>query len=596
MNPDPLRPSGDWTGPASNQPTGPGYGPAPVQPGQSNPVDASTMPQQMPTSEPVMQRSQPGTVYGQSALATSLLSSPRHPPADQHLPSWFRQGQGPNPNTGANTTYGSVGMQNKSYGRPGLDVRPAPSYQPQSGQPPAGYGYGAPEGQHYSGQLSPMTGQYLGGYPTQRSRKKKLLVGLAAFLVIGGILAGVFGWYVPNRPDNVWKTGIGRTGEAMAALLDEATSKENLKDLTDTRLTGNLNMTASNFGSVKGSIDSWKTEKASDTTATATYTGTDAKERNLGFQLKTQLANEAQYPDGYLTFTGLTTLGADMYLGDTTQYEGKWFFASGKYLESLAGQSTGGESEAKDKKVTDEEYIAATKDVMKTTQEYVFSSDSEKAVLENRRFVGKEMIQGIKTNQYTVGINKANAKKYCEALAETVINTAAYKKTVSDAKTRKERLKEQKAACKDKTADIQKSDTFDVWIGGTYRIVHKMRFADSKNKKDYVDIGHDYQGGDKINMYAVLKAPSKKTDMDMRFVVNKKISGATAKITVVGRNPESAYDIKVNLTTKPYKGKQTIDTPTENIINVQELLQQMEAEAGTIKQDGPIDEQDFAPA
>ncbi len=76
----------------------------------------------------------------------------------------------------------------------------------------------------YNPSAGPTTG--INTTPRQGKRKVILFGAMAAVLVLAGSAAAVFGVYIPNKPQNVWKTGLNRSGTAVQKLVATVTTKD----------------------------------------------------------------------------------------------------------------------------------------------------------------------------------------------------------------------------------------------------------------------------------------------------------------------------------------------------------------------------------
>ncbi len=51
-------------------------------------------------------------------------------------------------------------------------------------------------------------------YPTKsKLPKKTLFIGLAVFALFAGVGGYIFGFYLPNQPENVWNNGLKNSGQ-----------------------------------------------------------------------------------------------------------------------------------------------------------------------------------------------------------------------------------------------------------------------------------------------------------------------------------------------------------------------------------------------
>jgi hypothetical protein len=417
--------------------------------------------------------------------------------------------------------------------------------------------------------------------PTTKPRKKKLILAIstvAAVLLLAG--GAVFGWYIPNKPENVFKTGLDHTGQAIDGLIQEATKQEKLQALATSQLTGSFKANYGSNGKFSGTINSWQSATDSDSGIEVAYTGADKIERKVNLKVLTEVAKGNQYPDVFFQVTGLQALGADALVPGIGDYEGKWIYLSNSYIKSIADKT---DSKSSKESVTSADVAALTRDLSATTRDYVFTADTEKGILVNQKFVGKEKVDGIKTNHYVVAINKENMKKYCQVLGDTVAKSAAFKKLIADEGDRVQRMDEFVNSCKDSTDNLDKKDTFDIWVGGKYRTIQRARFVDENDSKIYTDIGQHYEGGDVFELYSTYHDGTAKTDGTFTVKTNVKSSVTTGKLTMTSKSEDNPWDVTADFELKPHSGKATITKP-KKYIDFQDLIKQWEQQAAAAQQ------------
>lgn len=378
--------------------------------------------------------------------------------------------------------------------------------------------------------------------PKKRWTRKRLLLLVALPLVV--VLAGVgivFGLYLPNTPDGVWNTGLNRTGTALDKLTTTATEAEQLDKLTASELTGKIDATwegGTFSGDVKASFD----QKDTDSGLNIAVTDETGKKRELSAKLLTQLKKDAKYPDVYFQLKGFANMGLDTLVPGINAYDGKWIVADSKYIESMI-QSMGVDEEAtKREDITSADIHEVTKVITSVTNEYVFTTDADKAILVQKSFVGKEDLDGTTAHHYKATINNDNAKAYCVAVARAVLDTKVAKK-LSGADN-EQLAKYKKDASKDCDEDYVPKEDMDVWIGGKYRLIQKIRFnmADST---DYIDVGQQYDNGDEVTLYATYNAEDKSST---KFSVTMNVKTYDTSFGLIAKG--DSYNVTVNVTAK----------------------------------------------
>lgn len=412
--------------------------------------------------------------------------------------------------------------------------------------------------------------------PAPKSKKKLLIIGaIVAAVLILAVAGVVFGYYLPNRPENVWKASVNRTGKALDELVDRSTQQERLDSFRKSDV--QASMTA-NVGEAtySGSLDVKYDEVKTNGQLVIAAEGDNIPD-NSQFKVSfmSELAEGRQYPTVHLLLTGLKSFGLDSYLPPAmVAYEGKWIKVDSEYL---AGMASFAPDAAEDQQELSSEDIAELVNAVRNpTVDRVFSTDSDKAVFENRGFVKKEKIDGKETYQYKVGINKANVRNYCKALVESVMSTNAYKElswvnmdTYDEDKARV--IKE----CDDMDLDnIKDNDTFDVWVDKKYKLIYKARINDRDSQDVYYEIGQNYTGGDDATLFVNFHDGSAKTDARYSMTVNTVTSTTDASLTYENKGSDDPIKLSFELSAKPLAGEIEVVPPVGAVL-IQDILKQI---------------------
>lgn len=441
----------------------------------------------------------------------------------------------------------------------GQSVPPA---QPLGGQPLTPSGPTPPMGgQAYPPSSAPQ--------PPKKTSKKKLIIGGIILALLLVLLGGgyVFAIYIPNQPQNVWKTGLERSGKAVDAIVNQGTEKQNLDAYKKSEV--NLSVTASgdqlNFS---GQLNI-KFDSANAAADLKVVSGT-AGEADKAFTAKilSQLKAGSQYPNLYVQFAGLKALGFDAFLPDLVKYDSKWISIDESYLKSI-GIKTQDVKNSNDKQLTANDVTEAVKAISSVTQEYLFTSRPDKALLDQRQFVGKEKVDGKSVYHYIVAINKQHAKDYCSAVVDKLVNTQVYKKYSSgDTNAAKDSLTKD---CQQSVDDnIKDTNTFGMWIDAKYKLIYKIRVTDDKDPKIYLDLGQNYSGGDDVSFFLNYHNGSDKTDSKLNLATNLKTHASKGTMNLTGSGT-SPYEYKVTLDGKPYTGEIKSEAPA-GAVPIQDVL------------------------
>ncbi|MFZ1483810.1 MAG: hypothetical protein WAS36_02265 [Candidatus Saccharimonadales bacterium] len=409
--------------------------------------------------------------------------------------------------------------------------------------------------------------------PVKKSKKKLYIIGGSVGLMLLLVATGVFGFYLPNRPSAVWNTGINRTGKALDSVVQSATEKKTLETLSTSKISGELNATYQG-STYKGTVTTKFKDNDSDTGVTVAMKSTDVN-MNVGLKVLTETVKDSSYPNAYFQFTGLKELGIlDMASPGLGEYEGKWISIPAATYQKWIQQISGEESEAAKYSSADIAEISQT--VIAVTNNYVFSTDPEKAVLKQNSFVGKETVDDIKTYHYKVSVNQEHAKDYCVALVNEVTKTKAFKNLTgySDEdvnSTREDGVK----SCKDDAAkQVKESDEYDMWIDGKYKLIYKVRVNDKDAKGDYQEFGQRYTGGDVLTFFYNLHSEENKGDVKVSFVYNAKTFVTTMTLDGESKSKENPSSLDAKVTFEPSNDEVKITAP-KDAVPIETILQQL---------------------
>lgn len=350
--------------------------------------------------------------------------------------------------------------------------------------------------------------------PKKRSTKAKLLVVVAAaVLLLGGGGAGAyFGLYIPNKPENIWKSAMSNSGK----MYDEAVKyvgKDHAQKAMKIEGSYDLDGAVESDGKVTGQWQGLNGQLNGEISAAGL---------KVGFDTRTIKATDDS-SDLYFKLTGLQGLGSLLGGGEmATALNGlndQWFVVDHTLIEQAASADDSADYSRQDVKALLEKAGAPTK-------EYLLASDQQKAVFVVKEQIGSEQKEGRSTYHYKVGYNNENFGRYIEALCNAV----------KDDKLGKLLLEKEKKSCADlgKEAAKEKTDqTADVWVDKRTKLPHVIRVSDKDNNENWVELGQDYQGGDEFPVSLKVRGKEKNQtiEVDAKFTVNTKTDAASANGT-----------------------------------------------------------------
>jgi hypothetical protein len=254
------------------------------------------------------------------------------------------------------------------------------------------------------------------------------------------------------------------------------------------------------------------------------------------------------YPDIYFQLSGIKSLGLGDLAPGIGDYDGTWISVSSSYLQSLGSDYGVKGGDNTKQQLTAVDIAELAKAGSSVTQQYRFSTDPDKAVFIKKSFVGKEAMDGLKTYHYKVGVNTEHATAYCVALENAILSTNAAQKLAGGDTQIANAKKTVSQDCANNVKDSFKSgDTYDMWIDGKYKLIHKFRIYDKSDTKSYTDIGQTYVGGDKLSFFANYHGDTDKLDGSFKLDTDVKASKTTATFTVKSTDTDMPYDVTIKL-------------------------------------------------
>jgi len=389
-----------------------------------------------------------------------------------------------------------------------------------------------------------------GPQPTSSSkfrggRKRWLLLG--GGVAAAGIVAGVvFGWYLPNTPDNVWDTGLNRSGSALDSFVQSAASAKQLEKYKTSTASGTA--TAHLDGAVyNGSFNGTFDASTMNGGASFDMRSKTGVKKTITAKLMSQVPSGKLYPDVYVQVNGLKSLGLDLFAPGVSAYDGQWLLIGSDYLQSLGGDTLAGAAGGSSQ-VSANDVAALIKTATSVTKDYLFTTRSDKAVFVKKAFVGKEQVDGLSTYHYTVGVNVTHVKAYCVALSNALLSTPAYQHLSGKSSSQ---LADAKKTASDDCASgltdsTTASDTLDMWVDGHYKLIYKIRSYDESDRNTYTDIGQIYKGGNQVSLF--VDSHDSVSPSDAKFTLNANLDTSATKVTYALKNSSSSpYDVSVTL-------------------------------------------------
>lgn len=455
----------------------------------------------------------------------------------------------------------------------------------------------------------------------KRSSKKPLFISVAAALIVlAGSAAFIFGYYLPNTPERVWSTGLDRTGDQMTAIVEMFQDPKAVEAFDKTKATLTGTITGTSYGEsydYEINVDSLSDDATSQSMAGLTMQSSE-NDYDVSADVRTALPDDALFPNIYFKLSGISSLGLDIYLPDISKLDNQWIAIEQDFIEEMLADHIEAMQRSSDsdsdglQNVTNEDIVSIVADINEVTQDYIFTSDSEKSVIIMESFVSTEKTEGIDANHYKAKINRDNATRYCEAVVDKLTTSDGLKKLYGDEESFTEVMKEAKDDCDDYDPDFDWNRTFDIWIDKNNKIFHKIRVYEDLDKKNqgyrdskaecvanhhnieervnaycsyyddlilegesYYDVGQVFEGEGKFVLFSNFVTDTNKTKSNGRatFSIDAKsleIGGSVGYSTKNLDNDDSS-EVKVTIVSEPYAGEIDSSKP-EGAISIREAI------------------------
>lgn len=591
----------------SEQPTA--APPPSPQPGPTSPSSQASNPESSPPAEPQpfamdspQQQNQGGAAATQSPPASP---SPQQPaaPAQPASSTNFNVEEAMQaeaaPSAVPQATPASSQVGSPQAGAPAQAAASAsgntPAPQATTGQPASPGSPQAPSATPTPPETAPAatsTPTPPGGKPNSKKRLSLTwIIGIITALIV---LAGafVFGYYLPNQPESVYRTGLERSGDVIKELTTELTQAEKIERFSQSAITAELNFTSSDV-QASGVLESRFDDARSDSTLDVSYGPDEATQQELNMQVMTDIADDAEFPDVFVNFSGIGQLGLESFFPGISQYDDQWIHISSTLIEeSLSGVDA--EVSPTEQELTAEDYAELMSVVTDVTNEYVFTSDESTAIFENQEYVAEEDINGVSTYKYSVDINRDNVVAYCQDIQERTLQTEVYRKlsgldeAAIDSEI--ESLGEQCAVSVDDT--LAEIGSVEMWVDRSYKLVHQIRFY-ANEEAGYVDIGQIYDGGDSVTFFIGSQVEEDEETMQIRLEATTNLESLTTNMEMTAsQSGDNGFELVASLQAEPIEGDLELERPS-NTIDYETFVEELFGSAFAEPEPQPVQSENF---
>lgn len=373
----------------------------------------------------------------------------------------------------------------------------------------------------------------------KRFERKTILIGLA-ILLIGGSAAAFFGYYLPNRPENVWRRALANTADGYDRMVEYGESNKDIKGI---KAKGTLK--AEGAMAADGSFEAVSYEGKSKSTSTFGFAGV-----RYNLETITTVPEGATSPDMYFRLTGVKGIGSlfadSPYANVGAVIEGldnQWVFIDHTFFDQLL-VSGGNNQEAT---FDQNDIFGIARAVGEVNREYLFSAKEDKRVFTIVQQVGKEERAGRSVYHYVVGYDKENLKQYVKALKDKLKETKVKDLAEVSGRTYDEYFDIEEML--EKIDKLEESESADVWVDMKTKLVRVARFTSKDNKENYVELKMPYNGGDEYPFIlftnSVDDAPST-TEIGFRINTSKNTAKLNLDSVTSGEGQDQKIKVAVN--------------------------------------------------
>jgi len=388
--------------------------------------------------------------------------------------------------------------------------------------------------------------------------KKKWVLPAAVAAVVALVVGGyVFAFYLPSQPSAMYAASLKQTGRAVDALVNYSS------DVKDRGYKSyNVDATLHSTGSL--SMDATLTG-AADVNANAKFKfDADIMGEKVNANLTSVHVKDSNTPDLYVQLNGIKPALDSYGMSSLDSLDGEWISVDHTLLSSYAAsldENASGAAKSSTAPTSDQINDAIGK-VQAVNKQYIFTSNSSKAVLTNQKFIGHETKDGRATLHYKVGYNKSHLVAYVAALGGALDGSSlnTWSKAANDGKNLSDamRLQDLKNGVTKTNADY----TFDMWVDAKTKLVHAVQFTDPSQRNSVFVISQNYTGGDSypFALSSSYKDPSsgdvQKTNLTVTLNSSTDVSTGT-----LAYDAGSSANVKLKFTVTPSKSNVQVTAP-----------------------------------
>ncbi len=365
--------------------------------------------------------------------------------------------------------------------------------------------------------------------PKKSNIKPMLIAGGGITALIAILFTYLFAFYIPSQPENAYGRSMDKTGKALETLVEKSANEQFIETVSRGELSGvveSFNGKESINGTISGSYDTDTLKLLLE--ANSEVTGGNSKQYTMSVISNKKSADQS--PELFVKSNDYSFLKTSSLLPRLAGQPNNWIKQSEKATQSSTDTFvfaiTGGtallNTSDMSSTITQPMNVAEVKQLgaslAQPLNEFVFTSDSTKAIFANATFVNEEQLDQTKTYVYSVELNPENFDLYCESMAGALDGSSLLPSGVDATKIETE--------CKTSGKEISETKNIEIWIDTKNSVLHKIRLSDKEKSNKYYEFGQNFAGKNNLNLFSYDSVLGRKANLAVDF------KSATIKINI----------------------------------------------------------------
>ncbi len=399
-----------------------------------------------------------------------------------------------------------------------------------------------------------------------KSKLILLAAGLAA-LLIGGSAAAYFGYFVPNKPENIWASAMDRTGKSIESVIADAKKGS-----------GKGSEVSGKFQFGGGGIKTdGKFTVRSDNKNSVMKADFAALTSRVDIEVRSIDSSSSDYPDVYIKAKGIKGVAPLLTQSPTgqrtiTDLDDQWIEIDHTFISKVMEGSS--DTTGSGISLSSEKLLKTFEALNKVNREYLFTNDSGKAVFKVVKNVGRETRDDRSVYHYKVALDKQHTKKYLKALNREIEKSPA-KDSLGDAFS-EAFIKPITELAEELDRYDESADLMDVYVDTSTKMLHAIRITDKDNDKSYIELG--VQKTKDKQMPFVMKGVnntdngSNKFDVSLSYDSKKRTWSGEVKAETIADEDKSSLELNVDV--KRLDDDLKVEKPDESM-PIEQIIQQL---------------------